>query len=74
MLNVDYKKVNREKALKLAFIIMGIGILLDVVLGVVFGIAINNSSSPIYLDGTTFLNPVAFNRDEFFCFGELSIS
>lgn len=60
MLNVDYKKVNREKALKLAFIIMGIGILLDVVLGVVFGIAINNSSSPIYLDGTTFLNPVAF--------------
>lgn len=60
MLNVDYKKVNRDKALKLSFGIMGIGILVDVILGIVFGIVIKKSYNPIYLDGTTFLNPVAF--------------
>lgn len=61
MLNVDYKKVNIGKALKLGFIIMGIGIIFDVVLAIIANIIIRiTCNNPITIDGTNFGDPEEF--------------
>lgn len=74
MLNVDYKKVNRDNALKLGLIIMGISILCDVILAIISIILIRiYFDTPLYIDGTSFSNPGALILYTILFFCELGL-